>query len=439
MVTEAAASTGRDKVKKSTNYFKLAHTLIIFGLATCFYFYENLLNVIPGAMKPELMASFIHSASEFASLSTYFLISYAATQIPAGILVDRFGPRRLLTVACACCGAGAYMFSQADQIVTAHIGRLFIGGGAGFALVCCLKLAIGWFKPRYFAFLTGLSIMVGYLGASVGLSVMVSPIKAYGWQMTMHWSAIFAACLTAAIWLLVRDKDPDNPLTVEEVNESAWKSLAKVVSNKQNWIASLYAALMYVPTIVFSLWAIPFLDEAHNMDRDTAGKVSSMLYVGWAIAAPLYGLISDYIGKRKLPMYVAAVTLLIVSCIIIYSENLSSLTMAALMLILGAASSSFILAFAVIKETNPASISGTAIGFTNTLNTLGGTLVQPIIGIILDLGNSVTNSNGEKIFTLADYQSAFIALPISIFTGLVLLFFVTETNCKSKVALSSAQ
>jgi len=96
---------------------------------------------------------------------------------------------------------------------------------------------------------------------------------------------------------------------------------------------------------------------------------------------------------------------------------------------LGFFSSAFILAFAVVQESNPSSVAGTALGFTNALNTLWGALAQPCIGKVLDLtSQGISSVHGEQIFTLAQYQQALVLLPISLITSMFLLFYLKEVK-----------
>lgn len=421
----------------SENKASLLRACSVLGLATLFYFYENLLNVAPGAMKPELMMAFVNDASQFGTLSAFFLYAYGLTQIPAGLLMDRYGPRKLLTLACAFCTLGTLLFSLAESLSQAKIGRFMIGIGAGFALVSCLKLAIGWFHPKRFAFLTGASVTVGFLGSSIGLAGVSHAVAAWGWRSTLQLAFAFGTILTILVWMIVRDRAPiseEGPTVIAEAsstNLSLKESLLLVIKNKQTWIASSYAALMFVPTLAFALWAIPFLGEAHGYDRDAAGQMASLIFIGWATAAPFYGWVSDYFGKRNLPMYIAALATLGICLAIIFLKDTTPFIMGSLMFLLGIFSSNFILAFAVVREINQPEVSGTAIGVINTLNTLCGALVQPIIGKILDVaGNPTISATGEKIFGLADYQTAFMSLPICIVVAMIMLFGLKETHCK---------
>jgi sugar phosphate permease len=121
------------------------------------------------------------------------------------------------------------------------------------------------------------------------------------------------------------------------------------------------------------------------------------------------------------------VVTLIVCVAIIYLKHLPLYGLNILLFSLGFFSSGFLLAFTVVQESNPKHLSGTAIGFTNALNTFFGAVAQPLIGKVLDgSGTGVLASGAERVFTLGEYQQAFITLPICLVVSLVLILFLKE-------------
>jgi len=418
----------------------------IWGFATLFYFYDNLLQVSPSAMKPELSLAFVRDAEQFGSLSAYCLYAYGFMQIPAGILMDRFGPRRLLTLACLFCSVGSLLFGLAEGLWEAKSARAMIGVGAAFALVGCLRLARNWFSSKSFALITGLTVTVGFLGAAFSLSMVNKIVECVGWRESMRLGGLIGLVLSLVLWLVIRDKrgseknseknnalSHSNTAAVENLSDM-WQGLMQVLRHQQTWIAALYAGLMFVPTLAFGgLWGIPFLVEAHGFDRATAGMCISLIYVGWVVGSPSWGLLSDYLKRRNLPMKIATIMTLGNCILLLYCHPLPLPVLSILLFCLGLFSSGFILAFTVVQESNPARIAGTAIGFTNALNTLWGALAQPMIGCILDLNSPVLDlETGEKIFSLAHYQHALLTLPIALALSFCLLLFLKETHCQTK-------
>lgn len=420
---------------------------IIWGLAAVFYFYDYLLQVSPSAMKPELMQSLINDAEQFGSLSAYCLYAYGIMQIPAGMLLDKFGPRKIITLACTLCAVGSLVFGVAESLWIAKLGRVLIGAGAGFALLSCLKIVSLWFPRQRYALMTGATVTVGFLGAVFGLSSVSKIVEITGWRPCMYWGGLIGLLLSVLLWLVVKDKKhPSVSVEAQSVSASvpAQQSIARnllndlklIVKDSQTWIAALFAGLMFVPTLAFGgLWGIPFLVEAHGFERTDAGVYTSLIYLGFMFGGAFWGFISDYCGRRIAPMMLANVATLAITLVIIYVQNLSPFTMQILLFSLGFFSSAFILAFALVVEINPTRLSATVSGFANAINTLWGALAQPFIGWILDMNSSYKGA--EQVFSLAEYQTAFLVLPICLVISFVFLLKLKETYCQPKTLPAS--
>lgn len=427
------------------NRAALLRACLVWTLAALFYFYDNLLQVSPSAMKPELSLAFAREAEQFGSLSAYCLYAYGLMQIPAGLLMDRFGLRRLFTLASAFCAGGGLIFGLATTLWEAKFGRVLIGIGASFAWIGCLKTVGIWFPANRFAFMTGLTVTIGFLGAVFGLSTVSQAVGFFGWRESMQWGGALGLLLSLLLWLALKDKARQTTFVNQEgrsevleepkqTTKTVLQGLHLIIKDKQTWIAALYAGLMFVPTLAFGgLWGIPFLVEAHGFDRDTAGLCTSLIYIGWVIGSPFWGFVSDYLKRRNLPMWIASAGTLVFCFALIYLNHLSQQTLSVLLFGLGFCSSGLILAFAVVQESNAPQHAGTAIGFTNALNTFWGAIAQPIIGKILDLSaGAPTINDGERVFSLVEYQKALIALPIALMLSIGLLFLLKETFCQGR-------
>lgn len=409
--------------------------VLMWGLAAVFYFYDYLLQVSPSAMKPELMQSLVSDAEAFGSLSAYCLFAYGIMQIPAGMLLDRYGPRKIITLACTLCAAGSIVFGVSTELWQAKLGRVLIGAGAGVAFLSCLKIVHLWFPRQRYALMTGTTVTVGFLGAVFGLSSVSKIVEITGWRSSMYWGGLIGLILSVFLWYAIKEV-VRSPKIIEEHKQSSIVSDLKVITkDSQTWILAIFAGLMFVPTLAFGgLWGIPFLVEAHGFDRTFAGMCTSLIYVGFMFGGTFWGFVSDYWGRRNAPMLIANVATLLVTIAIIYGKGLSPFALQSLLFALGFFSSGCLVAFAVATELHPSRLSGTASGFTNAVNTLWGALAQPFIGWILDLNSSgsAVMVSGERVFTLAEYQNAFLVLPICLVVSCIFLLILKETYCKPK-------
>ena len=237
---------------------------VFWGLAALFYCYEYFLQVSTSVMVDDLMREFKISATSLANLSSFYLYFYAIMQIPVGILLDRFGARRLLTAASLFCGTGALLFASAKVFWVAAIGRSLIGLGSSFAAVSCMHICASWLPLRHFALMTGLLLTMGMMGAFAAEGPLSHLITLLGWREALAIFGLLGLALAIAIYLVIRDRDvADNTQQAKTLNvEKFWSGLLYVLKNRQIWIVSAYGGLMFLAIPGFtSLWGVPFLEN----------------------------------------------------------------------------------------------------------------------------------------------------------------------------------
>lgn len=125
------------------------------GLAACFYIYAFVLEVSPGIMTSELMRDLKTNSIGIGTIAAFYYYSKMPMQIPAGILFDWFGPRKVLPCVIAICAVGAFLFGHVDSVAMAALARFFIGFGSAFLFIGPLILISRWFPLSYFPVLSG--------------------------------------------------------------------------------------------------------------------------------------------------------------------------------------------------------------------------------------------------------------------------------------------
>lgn len=424
---------------------KLALTAwIICGIGALFYAYEYLLRISPSAMESSLRDHFSLSATGFGLLSSVYYYAYVPMQLPVGVLMDRFGPRRLLTIACLICVIGTLMFSNTNLYAVAICGRFLVGAGSAFAFVGVLKLATIWLPEDKLALVAGVTAALGTVGAMIGDNVLSSIVSVQGWQQTINYTGFFGLILIFVIWFGIHDhkRDLESGGTIDSFKRNL-VDLAIIVKNKQIWLNGFYGCLVYLPTTVFAeLWGIPYLKYAHGLTESQAGFANSLLFFGFMIGAPLMGYISDRLKRRKLPMIVGATGASIIMLLVLYFPGLNEHSIDGLMFVLGLLYSAQAIVFAVGRELSPNEAAGTAIAVTNMVVMIGAMFLQPMVGRLLDLSvvlrtpkavlQGVHIENIKQLYTAVDYQFAISIIPIGIITAAILTYFIRETYAKAK-------
>lgn len=414
---------------------------LICGLGAIYYSYEYFLRISPSVMEPALRAHFGLSATGFGFLSAMYYYAYVPLQLPVGVLLDRYGPRLLLTIACFICVLGTFIFAGTSIFWVAAAGRFLVGMGSAFAFVGVLKLATIWLPEDKLAMVSGLAAALGTVGGMIGDNVLGSLVTSIGWKATVNLTAYFGIGLIFILWFGIRDKKEGHVQHVGTISNfrKSMVDLGIIARNKQIWINGLYGCLVYLPTTVFAeLWGIPYLKHAQGMTHSGADLFNSLLFLGFTIGAPLMGYISDRMKRRKPPMFFGAIGAALLMSILLYVPNIPQGLIGLLMFTLGLLYSAQCIVFAVGRELSPNEAAGTAMAMTNMLVMLGAMFLQPMVGKLLDLslashlGSNMSLADMpidkiQQLYTATDYQFALSIIPIGIITAAILTFFLKET------------
>ncbi|CAN5368164.1 MFS transporter [soil metagenome] len=415
-------------------FTKLRSPWLIWGLGAGFFFAEYFARVAPSVMAPHLMATFHVDALALGSFSALFYYSYVSMQIPVGVLVDRYGPHRLLTFMALICTVGTLMFSFAHDFHIAELGRLLTGFGAAFAFVGSLKLASVWFPPTQFGLLAGITQALGMLGAAVGQAPMALAVTAIGWRNTLFVVAVIFLLLAIAIGFFVRDTPTYQQQSkgTKTVGPNLWTSLSTVLANPQSWINAAYAGLVYAPTAAFAeLWGVSFLQRAYGFTLSQAAMAVGGIFIGWGIGGPLMGWLSDKIQRRRPIMMASALLGSIFITAAIYAPHLTVSQAFILLLAYGISNTGVAISYALSCEINPRSVAGTSMAFANMASVLIGAGFQPLIGLLLVLHWDKAMVQSIPIYSAANFRTALMLLPLCSLLGVIFAWWVQETYCRT--------
>lgn len=401
-------------------------SLICF-VAAIFYCYEFILRIIPGALQTELSTALGHiSATTFGQISALYYFAYSPMQLPVGMLMDRFGPRRLLTLACLCCTLGSWMFTLTSSMFLVGMGRFLVGFGSSFAFVGVLSLTLHWLPKRYFSLVVGLVTTMGMLGLVYGEVKITQWSESIGWEYVLLLIAIIGSGLSVLMFLVVRD-GPEGFQHTKYPLPEFFRNVLKVLMSPEVWLIGFVGACLYTSLSVFGeLWGKTYLEQAHHLTKVEAAKTVSAVFLGWAIGAPIGGYLSDKTGKRVLPLVMGAILALICISIVLYWPGLSYTSLNILLFLYGVFSGTEIIVFIMAKECSGAKLSGTVFAATNMIVTLGGVIFQPLVGKLLDTFGDSGIVGGEHIYTVVDYQVALSVLPLSLLLVTILAFFIKD-------------
>ncbi len=414
----------------------------IWSLGALFYSYGMFQRVAPVSMVGELMRDFSATAVVLGNLSAFFFYAYAIMQIPVGMLVDLWGPRRILSLAAVICATGGLVFATADSLAAAYTGRFLLGAGAAAGWLSTLQLTAVWLPRDKFAFVAGLTVTLGIIGGVGAQAPLAALVGVIGWREPMVWASAVCLLLGVAIGLMVRDKNPKTDISagtsaaVSSPSDSAdagWHDLPgklkSAMATQDVWLIVIAVATVAGPMLAFSgLWGVPFMMEAYGLSPALAATAPSAVLIGVGAGGPLFGWVSDRLGRRK-PAIVTALWVAIITWAIMLLWTDMPLAFIYLILFVGGmANGAVILAFALVRDQNDPAIVGTISGLVNGGAMAAGAIYQPLVGGLLDLQWSGAIVDGIRVYSVTEFRLAFAAFPVILLLGLAAMMRVTEQS-----------
>lgn len=403
-------------------------------LASLFYLYEFCLQVSPGVMTHQLMSAYNIGAIGVGTISAFYYYAYTPMQLPAGILYDRFGPRKLIPIATIVCALGALFFSSTHSIVMASYGRFMMGFGSAFSFIGTLLLISRWFPAHYFAVLAGIAQSMSSVGAVFGEAPLSTAISHFGWRQSMLGLSVIGIILAVFIWVVVRDYPAGHEAVglKKRCAVQSFKGLSRVVSSKQTWCVAVYAFMIWAPVAIFgALWGVPFIAERFQTSTTMASVAVSMIWIGLGIGSPAIGWVSEKFKLRCIPLGAAALIGVISTFSIVYVPDMSFTWAYILLFCFGLAAAGQSLSFASIKDVTEPKYVGTAVGFNNMAVVAGGALFQPLVGYFLHIFWDGSYYLGVPHYSVSAYQKALWILPVCYLGSLLISWiFIRETHCK---------
>ncbi len=396
---------------------------LMWGLGSLYFYFDYINQVIPAALEQQLSNAFHANAATMGLIASCYFYSYAILQIPIGLIVDRFGTQRPLALAALFAASSCVLFSYASSPIQAAITRMMIGAGAAFSFVSCLKLVANWFPANRFATMVGLTNVIGMIGAVSGEGPISGLAEKIGWQKTLWVIAGLGLSLSLLIYLLMRDK-PEK--TVRLLNNfekpHVISDLKYLLSQRDAWLTGIYAATINTSFIAFgALWGTLFIQSKFNCSQTEAATIVSMLFIGAIPGSFFFGWFADRIQRFKLPMTVGAGGGLMSMLFLLYIPELPLWTAYLLIFLLGFFCCSNVLAYANNTIIGPQQAEGTSLGFTNTWLIGGSALFQPLIGKLLQDGQT-----SEFNFSSADFTHALSTISISLTVALLMSLLIKE-------------
>ena len=376
-------------------------------ITTLCYSYDFFIRAAPGVMASDLKTAFGINGTQLGLLSSAYFISYTIMQIPAGIILDKYNRRAVITIATALCVVGNYLFSATDSFEVAFTGRILMGIGSAFGFIGAAKMAAMWLPERFFSTFIGFATVVGILGGVMTDTFLASLVSHLGWKEGNTVFTYIGVCILVLVVIFVKD----NPKHVEKFTHLSEASLKdtiikvfKIFTNTKFWAASIIGAILFIPlNILGNLWGPSLIQAKFNLDQDVASHINGLLFIGSAVGFSIAAVLASLTNKYRKMLMVSIASLAIILTILLYVP-MQVHTFAFLYFLLGAMAGPQALTFGIAKIISPKGTAGSATAGVNMINNFVAALLLPIIGYMLThFGTLVAGST--DVYTIDSYQT----------------------------------
>ncbi|HEY5964891.1 MAG TPA: MFS transporter [Xanthobacteraceae bacterium] len=305
-------STGNDAVRPRTVNPLSAIALAIVATLGALYIVSQFLRNSVGVIAPNLASEMGLSPIELGFLSSIYFFVFAATQIPLGVALDRFGPKLCMLVCVGFTVLGCALFAAAQASGSLVIARALLGFGTASFLMAPCALYARWFPPERFSTLTGIQLGLGSLGALLATAPLAFATAWVGWRATFLGIGASAALIGVVVWLIVEDDPPG--AAIRPHRETLKESLAGVwgVIRTPSMGRVFFVQIAIYPSylLVTGLWGGPYLTHVYGYDLTGRGDILFLSALAQVLGSFLWGPADRWFGSCKVPVLISLFLLL---------------------------------------------------------------------------------------------------------------------------------
>lgn len=269
--------------------------LVVFCPFAAGYFLSFFFRNVNAVISRDLAREFSLSSSDLGFLTSTYLLAFAAFQLPLGVLLDRYGPRRVVATLMCVAAAGALIFGLAQDFVTLSIGRALIGLGVSAGLMGAIKAFSLWFPLSRMATLNGLYLGIGGLGGLSATAPVEMLLGPFGWRALFYGLAIASVCAAALIFFLVPEKQLPGHGQTLRVQTAAFR---QVYASLPFWRIAAPLVVCHAGYLALQgLWLAPWLYDVAGLARSEVANLLLTCAIAYTIGSVFFGVSSDRLAQ----------------------------------------------------------------------------------------------------------------------------------------------
>ncbi|MES2252420.1 MAG: MFS transporter [Pseudomonadota bacterium] len=344
--------------------------------ASIFYAYQYIIRVMPNIMLGDIMNQFHIDAAVFGQFSGIYYIGYSLMHLPIGIMLDRYGPKNVMSGCILLTVVGLLPILFAEHWVYPLVGRLLIGIGSSAAILGTFKIIRMAFVEKYFTRMLSLSVTIGLIGAIYGGAPVSYMCAQLGYKAVVEIFAMLGLALAVVTYVIVPKMESTN-------HGSVMSNIKLVLTNRKVITICLLAGLMVGPLEGFAdVWGAEFLKQVYGYDGAVASYLPSMIFIGMCFGAPVLSLVAEKTGRYVAVIAGAGIVMLATfGALVAHMLTVSTMTIS--FVCVGICCAYQILAIYKASTYVPEHVAGLTTAVANMIIMIFGWVFHTVIGCVI--------------------------------------------------------
>ena len=355
---------------------------------------------VNAVLSPDLVRELGLNPSELGMLTSAYMLTFAAVQLPFGLLLDSHGPRRVNAGLLLVAAAGSAMFGYGHGLATLTFARALIGLGVALCLMASMKAYLQWFSPSVIATLNGWTMAAGGLGALAATAPVEAALHFIDWRSMFYAMSVLTCAFAALLFWTV----PEKPGKPHETWRESVAGLQVVARDPLFWKMGILSAMMSGTSLaMLGLWIAPWLRDVAGLARHEVGLMLAWMAAALTAGFATMGTLSDWLGRRgveSMTIYLSGLGVAI--CMLLLITLGVSVAVPLVIGLYSFAGASGQLVYVMLSRRFPHELAGRVSTANNMLSFTGAFIVQWGIGAVINLWPV----NGEH-YAFEGYRTAF--------------------------------
>ncbi len=406
--------------------FGLVFIWMIWSFATLIYFQQYYLRVIVGSLSHYLMIDFFLTIVDLTDLSVLFFVAYIVALPIAGILIDRYGVKKMLLLASFTLTISCFIFSHSHNDTELAVARGLMGSSGAFTLISTLIIIRRYFKASLFPILSGLTLSVGILGGVIGNWLLVDLSNTYNWRVLISYTGWFSLALGPLFFISIHlhEKGEKHTHIAHQAGlKKFFSDVKKFLNQWRNWLPGIYGGFIIAPIVSFAcFWSTPFLRFKYQITLDDSAYYTSYIFWGYAAGAPIIAFFIKKVGLKSMMVFCAGLELVTMLILINYTLPFSLLPLC--LFSLGFTAGAYCLASILTKLLAENDIAACAFSFTDMISQFIAALTLWLMGEYIFYFHGVKITQAHRVYLPLVLEHTMELLAITSLLGLIVACFV---------------